>query len=201
MGKQRRSAQGKAVSVDGDGGGSRRATIIIAAVVVLFIGGFVALVVLDSQQRAVGGPPSGTEEIEVGDAGRHTNEDVDYPQSPAVGGVHNPVWQNAGFYSEPVREENAVHTLEHGAVWIAYSPDLPQEQRDTIRDLAEGRDCMLASPYPDLPSPVVATAWGYQIELDSADDERLEQFVRQYRQGTQTPEPGAACTGGTSDTL
>ena len=200
MGKQR-GGQGRTVSVDGDGGGSRRTTIIIAAVVLLFIGGFVALVILDSRERAVGGPPNGTEEIDVGDAGRHTEDDVNYPQSPPAGGVHNPVWQNAGFYSEPVRDENAVHTMEHGAVWITYSPDLPQDQRDTIRELADGRDCMLASPYPDLPSPVVATAWGFQIQLDDADDERLEQFIRQYRQGTQTPEPGAACTGGTSDTL
>jgi hypothetical protein len=200
LGKQR-GGQGRSVSVDGDGGGSRRTTIIIAAVVFLFLGGFVALVILDSRERAVGGPPNGTEEIDVGGAGRHTEDDVNYDTSPPVGGVHNPTWQNAGFYSEPVRDENAVHTLEHGAVWIAYSPDLPQAQKDTIRELAEGRDCMLASPYPDLPSPVVATAWGFQIQLDGADDERLEQFIRQYRQGAQTPEPGAACTGGTSDTL
>ncbi len=200
MGKQR-SGQGRTASASGEGAGSRRATIIIAAVVVLFIGGFIAIVILDSRERAVGGPPDGTEEIDVGDAGRHTEDDVNYEQSPPAGGEHNPTWQNAGFYTEPVRDENAVHTLEHGAVWIAYDPDLPQGQKDTIQQLAEGRDCMLASPYPDLPSPVVASAWGFQIQLDGADDPRLEQFIRQYRQGTQTPEPGAACTGGTSDTI
>jgi len=63
----------------------------------------------------------------------------------------------------------------------------------------ESQDCLLASPYPGLDSPIVASAWGAQIRLDSADDENLERFISSYRRGPQTPEPGAACTGGTSD--
>jgi hypothetical protein len=43
----------------------------------------------------------------------------------------------------------------------------------------------------------VASAWGYQVKLDSASDPRLEQFIRTFEQGPQTPEPGAACVGGT----
>jgi hypothetical protein len=126
----------------------------------------------------------------------HTGEPVSYPQTPPVGGPHNPVWQNCGFYSEPVRNENAVHSMEHGAVWITYRPDLPGGQVETLRDLAQGRNYVLVSPYPGLPSPVVASAWGKQLQLDSADDPRLEQFVSAYSQGPQTPEPGATCSGG-----
>jgi hypothetical protein len=36
--------------------------------------------------------------------------------------------------------------------------------------------------------------------LDSTEDPRLEQFVSAFRQGPQTPEPGAPCMGGTSKT-
>ncbi len=54
----------------------------------------------------------------------------------------------------------------------------------------------LLSPYPDLPVPVVASAWGRQLRLTGADDPRLVQFVRAYRLGQQAPEPGAPCTGG-----
>ena len=165
------------------------------------VAGFVALVVVDSRQQAASSPPQGVEEPDVGPGGRHTDADVDYAQSPPAGGEHNPVWQNSGFYEEPVRDENAVHTQEHGAVWITYRPDLPQDQKDRIRGLVEGQTCMLASPYPDLPSPVVASAWGKQLALQSAGGEDLERFIRAYRQGPQTPEPGATCTGGTADTL
>jgi hypothetical protein len=65
---------------------------------------------------------------DVGPGERHTDGDVDYAQTPPVGGEHNPVWQNCGFYQEPVRDETAVHSLEHGAVWITYSPDIPQDE-------------------------------------------------------------------------
>ena len=91
----------------------------------------------------------------------HTKQPVDYPQSPPVGGPHNPIWQNCGFYSKPVRNENAVHSMEHGAVWITYSPDLPNDQVEKIKSLTQ-KSYVLASPYPGLPAPVVASAWGKQ---------------------------------------
>jgi hypothetical protein len=107
------------------GGSGRQATqrigrerswglVIVAAIVVAVLGAFVVVVVLDARQQAVSGPPSGVETLDVGSAGQHTEGAVDYAQSPPAGGPHNRIWQNSGFYEEPVRNENAVHTLEHG---------------------------------------------------------------------------------------
>lgn len=169
------------------------------ALVVAVLGTFAFVLILDLRSGG-GGAPGEVEDVGVGEAGRHTETRVDYEQSPPAGGEHNPVWQNAGFYEEPVPNETAVHTLEHGAVWITYQPDLPQGQKDEIRQLVEGQTCMLASPYPGLDSPVVASAWGKQLRLEDADSPDLEGFVRAYRQGEQTPEPGATCTGGTGST-
>jgi len=174
----------------------------VGAVIVLFVGGFIALAVLDARQKSASGAPDDVKTYDVGAAGKHTEGDVDYEQSPPVGGPHNPVWQNCGFYDKPVRDENAVHSLEHGAVWITYSPDLPQDQVNELRTTAQSQSYILVSPYPDLPSntPVVASAWGKQVLLDGADDPDLESFIKAYRQGPQTPEPGAVCTGGTGAT-
>ena len=130
----------------------------------------------------------------------HTDEDVDYDPVPPVGGPHDAVWQNCGFYDEPVRDENAAHSLEHGAVWITYDPDLPEDEVEILEELADDHVYVLVSPYPDLPAPVVASAWGVQLLLDGTDDPRLEAFVDFYEAGPQTPEPGAPCTGGTSAT-
>jgi hypothetical protein len=88
-----------------------------------------------------------------------------------------------------------VHSLEHGAVWITFHPDLPPDQVGALRRLAR-QTFVIASPFPDLPTPIVASAWGHQLRLPSATDPRLAQFVRYFRLGPQTPEPGAACTGG-----
>jgi Protein of unknown function (DUF3105) len=183
--------------------GSRKTYLIVGAVIVLFVGGFIALAVMDSRQQSASGAPSDVKTYDVGPAGRHTSGDVDYEQSPPVGGPHNPVWQNCGFYDKPVRDENAVHSLEHGAVWITYTPDLPQDQVNELEDIAQRESYVLVSPYPDLPgnTPVVASAWGKQVGLDGADDPDLESFIQAYEQGPQTPEPGAVCSGGTSATL
>ncbi len=165
--------------------------------------GFVALAVLDARQQSGAGAPDDVKTYDVGPAGQHTGEEVDYAQNPPAGGEHNPVWQNCGFYDKPVRDENAVHSQEHGAVWITYSPDLPQDQIDELRNIAESESYTLVSPYPDLSddTPVVASAWGKQVGLDGAGDPDLEGFIQAYQQGPQTPEPGAVCTGGTSATL
>jgi hypothetical protein len=179
--------------------GSGKVYLIVGAIIVLFVGGFIALAVFDARQQSASGAPDDVKTYDVGPAGKHTSANVDYDQNPPVGGAHNPIWQNCGYYDKPVRDENAVHSLEHGAVWITYSPDLPQDQQDRIREMVESQDCLLASPYPGLDSPIVASAWGSQIRLESADDENLERFISSYRRGPQTPEPGAACTGGTSD--
>jgi hypothetical protein len=127
----------------------------------------------------------------------HVETPVTYPQTPPVGGNHNPVWLNCGIYSTPQKNENAVHALEHGAVWVTYQPTLPAAQLDKLKTLARANPYMLVTPYEGIKTPVVATAWGKQLDLPSADDPRLEVFLRTYLQGPQTPEPGAACTGGT----
>ena len=166
---------------------------LIAAV---FVAGFAALVIVDARQKRESTPPGEVETYDVGPPGAHTEGDVDYEQTPPVGGEHNPVWQNCGFYEKPVRDENAVHSLEHGAVWITYSPDLSEDEVERLRDIAESQTYILVSPYEGLPSPVVASAWGKQLSLESAEDPDLERFIGAYRQGPQTPEPGAVCTGG-----
>ena len=196
MGTKRRAQSRQAGSSEG---GSRRAYIIVGLIAAVVLAGFAALVIVDARQKAASGPPGGVQTYDVGPGGEHTEGAVDYAQTPPVGGEHNPIWQNCGFYEEPVRSETAVHSLEHGAVWITYSPDLPQDEIERLRDLAQSNDYVLVSPYPDLPSAVVASAWGKQLTLESAEDSNLERFVGAYSQGPQTPEPGAACTGGIGD--
>ena len=126
----------------------------------------------------------------------HVDEEIVAGDLPPVGGSHSPVWQNCGIYDEPVSIENAMHSLEHGAMWLAYQPDLPQGDVESLRDLVRGEDFVIMSPYPGLKSPVVLTAWEVQMELDSVQDDRLEEFVDRYQQGPTTPERGASCQDG-----
>jgi hypothetical protein len=154
-------------------------------------------------QEAANAPISGVEEYDDLSS-RHVQDPAPSPRPtgdalPPVGGDHDPVWQNCGVYAQPVTTANAVHSLEHGAVWITYRPGITDDQLAALTDLAEGKTYMLLSPFEDLRSPVVLTAWGIQLELDDATDPRAAAFVEKYREGEQTPEPGAPCEGGVGD--
>jgi hypothetical protein len=131
-------------------------------------------------------------------AGQHPSGPITYRETPPLGGPHNVVWQTCGIYETPIHNEHAVHSLEHGAVWITYRPGLAAEEIGRLRTIASD-DYMLLSPYPGLQSAVVASAWNHQIALESADDPRLREFVSRYRNNpATTPEFGATCFGGTT---
>jgi hypothetical protein len=183
----------------------RRRTTIIAAVVgvvVLALIGVTLFVVAEQNRRNEALEEATRSDIEGVEtyqdlSANHVEGDVEYAQTPPVGGDHSGVWQNCGVYAEAVQDENAVHSMEHGAVWIAYDPSLAADQVELLEAQAESNNYVLVSPYEDLPTPVVASAWGLQLQLEDASDERLSTFVRKYVRGEQTPEPGAPCTGGT----
>jgi hypothetical protein len=140
-------------------------------------------------------PPDGTESFEV-PSRQHVEGTVTYAQIPPVGGDHSAQWQNCGFYNSQIPNERGVHSMEHGAVWITYQPDLNPDQVTRIRQLASGQTYVLASSYRDLPSPVVASAWGRQLKLESAEDPLLERFIRAFRQSATAPERGSPCFSG-----
>jgi len=133
-------------------------------------------------------------------AGLHSAGRIAYTETPPMGGPHNVVWQNCGIYDVPIHNEHGVHSLEHGAVWITYRPDLPADQVQTLKSVASD-DFMLLSPYPGLAAPVIASSWNHQIRLQGASDPALRAFVAQYKNNPQTtPEFGAPCAGGLSTT-
>jgi len=183
----------------------RRRTLIVWGIVgviaLALIGTTIAVVVSSNNKQAAleeaaNAPIKGVKTFS-GLSRNHVTGPVDYPQTPPVGGDHDAVWQNCGIYPEPLTNEHAVHSLEHGAVWITYDADkLDDADVDHLRQLADENAYLLVSPYVGLPSPVVASAWGAQLKLDSVDDERLPVFLRAYLQSPDAPEPGAPCTGG-----
>lgn len=126
----------------------------------------------------------------------HQQGALRYPMSPPVGGDHAPVWQTCGIYDQAIPDENAVHSLEHGAVWIAYRPDLSADDVAALRAAAAISPFVLMAPYPGLGSKVALSAWERQLVLDDASDPRVGPFIQTYVQGPQTPELGARCTRG-----
>ncbi|MDI5979396.1 DUF3105 domain-containing protein [Amycolatopsis magusensis] len=125
---------------------------------------------------------------------------VAYDHSPPFGGRHDQVWAacNGVVYPEGVRTEHLVHSLEHGAVWIAYHPDrVTGAERAKLAERVEGKPYLVMSPYPGLDQPISLQSWGHQLKVASADDERIDQFVTALLLNPATfPEPGAPCDPG-----
>jgi hypothetical protein len=124
---------------------------------------------------------------------------VAYDQTPPYGGPHDATWATCTgiVYPNAIRTENAVHSLEHGAVWIAYNPDkVSDDQRDALADRVDGKSYMLMSPYPGLDSPISLQSWGHQLKLDDASDPRIGQFIAALRLNNfgVYPEVGASCS-------
>jgi hypothetical protein len=124
----------------------------------------------------------------------HVEGTVDYPMTPPAGGPHFAGWLNCGVYTEPQVDEQVVHSLEHGAIWIAYDPELPESDVATLRDRMPGSYAVLA-PYPGLDAPIAVSAWGAQLKFADPGDPAFEAFVSKYWRSADAPEPGAPCTG------
>lgn len=124
----------------------------------------------------------------------HVETPVTYPQTPPAGGEHHPYWLNCGIYEQQVPNENAVHSLEHGAVWVTYKPGLSEEDLKKIKEQLPSTYVILA-PYEGLDSTLVLSAWNAQLKLDSVTDKRIPQFFEKYWKSEKVPEPGSACTG------
>ncbi|MEU6287613.1 DUF3105 domain-containing protein [Streptomyces sp. NPDC046988] len=136
-----------------------------------------------------------------GDLARnHVTKKVSYPVDPPVGGDHNQVWMNCNgdVYTKPLNNENAVHSLEHGAVWVTYTDAAPKADVEKLAAKVKRTPYSLMSPDEKQQDPIMLTAWGHQRTVTGADDPNVDKFFEKFVQGEQTPEPGAACTNGLS---
>lgn len=157
----------------------------------------VTTVVLTPQAASYSAGGDGTEVDGVqtfDNTSSHVEGVVDYPQNPPAGGPHNPAWLNCGVYTEPVPAENAVHSLEHGALWVTYDPSISDAALESLRSVLPSTYVIL-SPFDDLPAPIVLSGWNSQLQVDDADDPRIATFIEEYWQSQNVPEPGALCTG------
>lgn len=181
---------------------------LIAAVVALalFAGGLLTFAVLNQGSESEAGRiAEAREQLESDEAMtvipreeitfNHVEGPVEYETTPPAGGDHNAVWQacQGNIYTEPIAAEHAVHSLEHGAVWVTHQPDLPADQVDALASRVLGTDYMLMSPVEGQESPVMLSAWGYQLGVDDAADQRIDTFIQSYR-SSASREPGASCS-------
>jgi uncharacterized protein DUF3105 len=129
----------------------------------------------------------------------HTLGLVNYETTPPSYGDHNFDWQrcDGDVYPAQISNENAVHALEHGAVWITYDPTkiTPAQANTLATTYVNGNDFTLMSPYPGQPSAISMQAWGFQLRLTSPTDPRIKEFITDLRVNAAA-EPNTPCSSG-----
>ncbi|MFF2193267.1 DUF3105 domain-containing protein [Streptomyces sp. NPDC058157] len=177
----------------------------VSAAVVAGLIGFGSWVIIEQKQKdkdavaARKAPVDGEKTWDAKKLGRnHVETPVKYEMNPPVGGDHNPRWMNCNgdVYKNAVPEVNAVHSLEHGAVWVTYNEKAAKADVEALAGKVGKTPYTLMSPDKEQAGTIMLSAWGKQLTVDKADDPRVAQFFTKYVQGPQTPEPGAACTNG-----
>ncbi|MGC0341305.1 DUF3105 domain-containing protein [Streptomyces sp. SLBN-8D4] len=191
----------------------RRNRILTIAASAVVVAGLVAgaIVLVQSQSddgTAADGKGSGKGHFVTGSDGvrtwkgtlgrNHVVKTVSYPMEPPVGGDHNQVWMNCNgdVYTKALNNMNAVHSLEHGAVWVTYTGKAQKADIDALAAKVKKTPYTLMSPDDTQKDPIMLSAWGHQRTVTGAKDPNVDKFFEKFVQGEQTPEPGAACTGG-----
>lgn len=135
---------------------------------------------------------------ELADEGKDHHLCSSYTRTPPASGDHFPAWQNCGIYNAPIPNQTAVHSLEHGAVWVAYQPSLSDAELQSITNDLRNEVFALVAPYPGLQNPIVLTAWTRQLAVNTWSDPAVEEFLNTYlgRSSPVAPEAGASCVNG-----
>jgi hypothetical protein len=177
-------------SMPGESEWPKRIAQITGVVVVL---GLVAVVLFSQPEKR--GVPDGTQSVGV-TSSEHVNGNVYAANEVPAGGAMDSIWQNCGFYDGQVRAENVMHSMEHGAVWVAYDPNLAESDIASLRRVVSRAEKVLVSAVPGAGAPVIVSAWGRQLQVDDPSDDRIDQFVNEFTGGANAPERGGRCNGG-----
>ena len=133
-----------------------------------------------------------------------SGESAGYTEHPATSGLDpSPLPSEPAVHTEPIREENAVHNLEHGYVILYYRADGPQalsvDVLARLAQIAEGQDKVLVAPYPDLEegTSFAITAWNklWECPADVSPEDAgimANAFIEAYRGTSNAPEANAA---------
>lgn len=109
----------------------------------------------------------------------------DYNSDPPTSGAHYPQPASRGVHNEELSDEQLLHNLEHGEVWIAYRPNLPDEVVDELKRITRRNTKIVLAPRTRNNTDIAVAAWGrldaFNIEQDVFNAQRIEDFITRYR--------------------
>lgn len=106
----------------------------------------------------------------------------DYNSNPPTGGWHYDASAQTGIYDRELPDEQLVHNLEHGHIWIAYHPDLDEVSINKLVDIAKSYSSkIIMTPRTKNNTIISLVAWEYLLKLNEFDEGLVQGFIKQYR--------------------
>jgi uncharacterized protein DUF3105 len=120
---------------------------------------------------------------------------TDYPSQPPASGPHNITPLDSGVYTSPPDVYQALHSLEHGAAIIWYSPEASGAGLARLQNLFRSTDHVIVAPYDynhpggKLPSrtQMAMVAWHHLVDCDRVSATAAVGFVHSYRYDQSDP--------------
>lgn len=152
--------------------------LVLSGGAVLIVVGVLGLFLLgpEGQAQATSYPIQGTQHIGEGES------HPPYNSNPPTSGWHyaNPApW---GVQEKDLPDEQLVHNLEHGGIWISYQPALEGATVEKLRDLVRRyRSKVIMTPRAKNDTKIALAAWGRLDVFDIFDEKRIVAFVQAFK--------------------
>jgi hypothetical protein len=119
-------------------------------------------------------PDQGRDHIGLSD--RH----LPYDSNPPTSGWHYASPAAWGVYSQPLPDEQVVHNLEHGGIWISYRDPDAQVVEKLEALMQRFPTKLIITPRPKNDSQIALAAWGHLLKLERYDEGPILAFIRTY---------------------
>lgn len=111
---------------------------------------------------------------------------VDYQTNPPTSGSHLAEAEKWGIFSNEIDDMAAVHSMEHGGIWISYK-DISQEEIVILEEVGkQNSQSTVVSPRSGNDSKIVIASWGKMVKLETAEKALIQKYIDTYK--NQAPE-------------
>lgn len=118
----------------------------------------------------------------------------EYTSNPPSSGPHYPQTARSGFRAQAIPDQNIIHNLEHGDVWIAFHPRIAENAENELKKFGAAK--VIITPREANDTDIALIAWGridtFNLEGGTVPEERIRDFITRYLLKGPERIPGAS---------
>lgn len=149
----------------------------------------------ETKPQAVSRPVAGVQEFAIAGS-NHVGAGTPvttYNSNPPTSGPHWPEPVKNGVYDTQFPDEQMIHNLEHGYIWISYlpstseatsgaAPGISEDEKKKLSQLAAADNWkVVLGPRAANDTRIILAAWGRLLKMNDLDEAKIKEFISVYR--------------------